>query len=126
MSARGLGGVGRPAPRRGVRGVVTVELAIGFVVLVMVTVTLAGGALLATKQAACADTASHVARQTARDDREAVAEAVSRAPDGAMVTVTREPGGVAVEVRLAVPVFRIGEVILTGKAWAAYEPGVSP
>lgn len=118
--------LGRPAPRRGMRGVVSVELALGFVLLVMVTATLAGAAVLATQQAACADTASQVARQTARDDLAAVAEAMSRAPDGAQVKVRREPGGVAVEVWLDVSVFKVGEITLTGEAWAAYEPGVTP
>lgn len=122
-------GAARPAvPRRDrswdARGMVTVELAVGFVTATVLTVTLAAIVLLGVAQAACARASSEVARQVARGDTVAARTAQNQAPTGAHTRVVREPGGVSVRVSAAVRVLGIGSVTVTAENWAAWEPGV--
>lgn len=125
MPRRGAGGPGRPQPRRRDRGMVTVELAIGVIIAVLLTACLVSVSMLGVAQAACAESSAQLARQSARGDAEAVAAARQRAPDGARIDIVREADGVRAEVRLDVRVLGLGEVEVGAGAWAAYEPGES-
>lgn len=126
MPGRGPGGKGRPGPRRGQRGMVTVELAIGVVTAVVVTACLVSLTLLGVAQSACAESSAQIARQAARGDEGALREAKERVPDGASIRIDRQPGGVSVSVALEVGVVGLGPVRVSAQAWAAFEPGVSP
>lgn len=111
---------------RGERGVVTVELATGFAVAAVITVVLVALSLLGVAQAACAESSAQVARQAARGDAEMLAEARSRAPEGARIEIIREADGVHAVVHLDRSVPLMGTITLTAEAWAAYEPGEGP
>ncbi len=117
---------GEDAGRSSERGMVTVELAIGVVAATLVAAFLAGLTLLGVAQAACAETASQVARQTARGDVVAVREAEERAPAGAVVEVSRDGRGVSARVTAPFRLLSLAAAELTVEAWAAYEPGVGP
>ena len=117
---------GRPADRSPDRGMVTVELAIGVVAATLVAAFLASLTLLGVAQAACAETASQVARQTARGDDEAVREAKGKAPAGAVVEASSDGRGVSVRVTAPFRVLSVPPVELSAAAWAAYEPGIGP
>ena len=108
------------------RGMVTVELAVGLVLAMAVTLALVGMSLLGVAQAACAESSAQLARQAARNDDAMVQEARDRAPEGAKVELIRGPDGVTARVSLERPVPMIGQVTLTAESWAAYEPGVGP
>lgn len=126
MCSRGRGGqAGRPRPRPQ-RGMVTVELALGMVTVVLLTACLVSLALLGVAQSACAESSAQLARQSARGDEEALAEARKRAPEGSLIDVRREQGGVEASVRLSVRVLGLGDVEVGARAWAAYEPGQGP
>ena len=116
----------RPALRRPHRGMVTVELAIGMVTAVMVTAGLAGMSLVGVAQAACAESAAQLARQSARNDDVAFREAMDRRPGGAQVELERQREGVETRVSIEVSVLGVGPVRVSSSAWAAYEPGVAP
>ncbi|MFT3887919.1 MAG: TadE family type IV pilus minor pilin [Arachnia sp.] len=105
---------------------VTLELAIGVVAATLVAAFLVSLTLLGVAQAACAETASQVARQTARGDDVAVREARGRAPADATITVTREASGVAVRVVAPFRLLALPATQLAADAWAAYEPGIGP
>ena len=105
---------------------VTVELAIGVVAATLVAAFLTSLTLLGVAQAACAETASQVARQTARGDDAAVREAEGRAPAGAVVEVARDGTGVSVRVTAPFRLLSLPAVELSAAAWAAYEPGIGP
>lgn len=105
---------------------VTVELAVGIVTAVLLTACLVSLALLGVAQAACAESSAQLARQAARGDTAALAEARSRAPDGARIDLRRQPDGVQVSVSVDIPVLGLGPVEVGAKAWAAYEPGQGP
>ena len=117
---------GEDAGRSSERGMVTVELAIGVVAATLVAAFLAGLTLLGVAQAACAETASQVARQTARGDVVAVREAEGWPPGGAVGGGAREVRGVS--ARVTAPFRAVSGTVaeLTAEAWAAYEPGVGP
>ncbi len=104
---------------------VTIELAVGILVIIVVTASLVSMAMLGVAQAACVESASQLARQTARADETAVKDAKERAPKGAKMTIVRGQDGVEATVHLDVAVLGIGSVTVMGEAWAAYEPGVS-
>lgn len=106
------------------RGMVTVELAVGFVTATLLTATLAAVVLLGVAQAACARTSSEMARQLTRGDTAASAAAQGEAPAGAEFTVDRGQEGVAVRVSAPVSILGMGDVIVTAERWAAWEPGV--
>ncbi|WP_345578275.1 TadE family type IV pilus minor pilin [Tessaracoccus lubricantis] len=105
---------------------VTVELAVGFLVAVAMTTALVGASLLGVAQATAAEASAQLARQAARGDDDAFAEARGRVPDGARIEVDRQAGGVEARVTLSVPVLKLGVVDVSAMAWAAYEPGVGP
>ena len=105
---------------------VTVELAIGLVTATVLAATLVGLSLLGVAQATVAESSAQLARQAARADAAAVQEARERAPDGAVVDIRRETGGVTATVTLAVPLPWLGRISVTADSWAAYEPGVGP
>ena len=115
------------APRRlpGLRerGLVTVELAVGFVTATLLAAVLVGVVMLGVAQAACARTSSEVARQLARGDTVAAERAEEQAPDGARVAARDVDDGVEGTVEVPVDVFGIGVVEVADTSWARYENG---
>ena len=107
------------------RGMVTVELAIGFVTATFLTATLVAVVLLGVAQAACARTSTEMARQLTRGDAEAAAVAQSQAPAGAEFDVDRSQEGVKVRVSAPVSILGMGDIVVVAQRWAAWEPGVS-
>jgi hypothetical protein len=99
------------------RGSVTAETALAIPALVLVTVTLMGGVVLAGQQVRCRDAASAVARAVARgESSDAVAGLVARtAPASASIDVSSD--GSFVRVRVA---WRS-----TGGGWRRVLPEVS-
>ncbi len=125
---RGAAGEGSASRRPGSedhRGMVTVELAVGFVTATLLTATLAAVVLLGVAQAACARTSTEIARQLTRGDVEAAAAARREAPTGAGFRVDRSPDGVTVTVSAPVSVMGLGDVVVSAERWATWEPGVS-
>lgn len=116
----------RRGSRRGDRGVVTIELAIGLLTVTILTACLAGISLLGMAQASAAEGSAQIARQLARGDELAAREAARSLPDGASVDVDRQPGGVRASVRVPVRVPLLGGVTASADAWAAFEPGIEP
>ncbi len=110
----------------GDRGMVSVELAIGVLVMMLVALVGAFVVSMAVVQSRCADTASAVARQLARGDHRAADRARATAPRGATVRVLTSPGAVTVSVGVIERLGRIGPVRLTATARAAVEPGAAP
>lgn len=106
------------------RGMVTVELAVGFVTATVLAATLAAVVLLGVAQAACARTSSEMARQLARGDSVAAEAAKKQGPPGAQSRVVNEQDGVGVRVSAPVQVLGIGAIIVTAENWAVWEPGV--
>ena len=102
---------------------VTVELCVGFVVAVVLTAILVGASVLGVAQATAAEASAQLARQAARGDEIAFREARERVPEGARVELDRQAAGVQAEVTLPVRLLRLGDVVVSAKAWAAYEPG---
>ena len=84
----------------GGRGMVTAELAVTTLSAFTLLVMLCWGISLVLVQMRCIDTAAAVARQVARGDEAGVAQARSKAPDGAKIEVQRRPGLVTVTVRV--------------------------
>ncbi len=129
MSNRRGAASGETAPRRwgrgDHRGMVTVELAVGFVSAALLTATLAAVVLLGVAQAACARTSTEMARQLTRGDAAAAAAAQNEAPEGARFRVEEGQEGVAVQVSAVVSIPGLGDVVVTTKRWAAWEPGVA-
>ena len=101
------------------------ELAVGFVTATMLAATLVAVVLLGVAQAACARTATEMARQLARGDATAAAVAQGEAPSGAELHVEEKRDGVGVSVNAPVSIPGIGGVIMTAHRWAAWEPGIS-
>ena len=108
------------------RGMVTIELAVGLVLAMVMTICLVGLSLLGVAQAACAESSAQLARQAARGDDQLLKEARERAPEGASIELTREADGVLAVVSLDRPVPLIGTVTVSAEAWSPYEPGVEP
>ncbi len=125
---RGVGVVG-VTPRRRCsgdhRGMVTVELAVGFVTATLLTATLTAVVLLGVAQAACARTSTEMARQLTRGDAAAAVMARDEAPAGAKFQVDRRQDGVAVRVSAPVSILGLGDIVVVAQRWAAWEPGVS-
>ena len=116
----------RPSPRgRPHRGMVTVELAVGFVTATMLAAVLSGVVLLGVVQSACARTSREVARQLARGDEPAARAAEKQAPKGARTEVERGSAGVEVRVSVPVRVLGVGPINVSAQNWAAWEPGVA-
>lgn len=112
----------RPADQR---GMVTAELAIGILTTAIVMGIASWVVSLVVLQTHCADTASQVARQLARGDQKAAAQARARAPEGARTVVRRANTMVTVTVDVDSSWGRIGPVHLRGEATAHLEPGVA-
>lgn len=124
---RGSGGaLRRPRNPYPQRGMVTVELAVGILLTVVITASLVGLAMLGVVHASCAETATQVARHTARGDSLTVAEATERRVKGAQIDIQRHAQGVEVRVTTKVAVVGLSPIEVTASAWAAYEPGNSP
>ncbi|MFX4274009.1 TadE family type IV pilus minor pilin [Propionibacteriaceae bacterium Y1685] len=77
---------------------VTAELAMGIIAVVILVLLLSGAGSLLVVQMGCLDSASEIARQTARGDQAAVEKARADVPSGAVVTVDRTSEAVRVEV----------------------------
>lgn len=103
------------------RGMVTVEIAIGILTLAMVTVMLGFAVSMIGLHGACADVASQVARQLARDDIKAAEEAKARAPRNARVDVQFQDSLVQVEVSVDATFGRVGSIPIKAKAVANHE-----
>lgn len=106
------------------RGMVTVELAVGFVTITFLTATLTVVVLLGVVQSACATTSSGMARQLARGDAAAASAVRDAGPPDAEIRVEEETSGVAVTVSAPVMILGMGNVVVTAQRWAAWEPGV--
>jgi hypothetical protein len=91
---------------------VTVELALAAIGAAVGCVALAWVLALVGLLVRCQDTAAEVARQEARSDRSAVAEAMADRPEGARITVRQD--GELVSVRLD----------LDARPWASWLPVV--
>ena len=115
-----------PRPARPERGLVTVELAIGLIAAAMLTAMLVGVSMIGVTQAAVDESAAQLVRQAARGDDAAFEQAMDRTPPKADVTVRREADGVSASVTATVKIPWVGPFVVSGDAWAAYEPGVAP
>lgn len=127
MSIRRGAALGGVAPRRSSgdhRGMVTVELAVGFVTATLLTVTLTAVVLIGVAQASCARTSTEMARQFARGDVVAAEMAQSEAPERSEFRVDRKQDGVSVRVSAPVTIFGLGDLEVVAERWAAWEPGV--
>ncbi|MCL1841848.1 MAG: hypothetical protein FWF75_08920 [Propionibacteriaceae bacterium] len=110
--------------RRGCRGMVTFELAIGILSAMLVTTVLCWMVGLVTLHIRCADAASQVARYAARGDVAGVAQAEQRVPAGAQVQISQADGAVTVTVSAQSKLGAIGPVTMTGVATMPMEtPG---
>ena len=99
-----------PGPiRRGQRGMVTFELAVGMLTACLMAGMLGWTVSLVALQARCSDAAGQIVRQLARGDQEAAQEAEQHVPDGARVQVVE--AGQQITVQVAVDA-RIGRCIL--------------
>ena len=90
----------RPDRARNGRGMVTAELAVTTLTAFTLLVSMCWAISLVVVQLRCIDTATAVARQSARGDEAGVARATGNAPHGAKVVVQRRPGLVTVTVRV--------------------------
>ena len=116
-----------PRPHRGAseadRGSVTVEAALGIASLAVVLAVAASGAAAALTQIRVVDAAREAARVAAMSGAgEGVAAGRAAAP-GAEVSVDSDGGSVTAQV--SVPARGLPGVVLTGRAVARAEPGVS-
>lgn len=107
----GRGDPGRPV-RRGQRGMVTAELAFASMGAALACIVLAWTLTLVGLLVRCQDTAAEVARQEARSDHSAVAQALGDRPAGSTVAVSQDADRVTVRVQLA------------ARPWAAWLPSV--
>lgn len=113
--------------RRDTRGMVTAELAVAILAALSLFVLLCWGLVLLATQLRCVDTAAAVARQEARGDRAAVAQARADAPRGAVIGVERRSGEVTVTVSVRARPFSRGlpAVRLRAEASVVPEPGAA-
>ncbi|MDN5727177.1 MAG: hypothetical protein L0G99_14785 [Propionibacteriales bacterium] len=110
--------------RRGDRGMVTAELAMGTIAVVVLVILLSGAASLLVVQMGCLDSASEIARQTARGDKAAVAMARSDVPAGSAVSVRRTNDAVRVEVSTPVRLLpSLPAFTVRAEATTVLEPG---
>ncbi|HMR49589.1 MAG TPA: hypothetical protein PKE40_09900 [Arachnia sp.] len=108
------------------RGMVTVELALGFVTATVMLAGLVTMGQIGVAHAACAESSAELARQAARGDEAAVAAAESRLPRGGRAELERRIDGVRAVVVAEVAVLGIGQVPVGAEAFAAWEPGEAP
>lgn len=117
-------GMSNRSARATARGMVTAELAMGTIAVVILVLLLSGAGSLLVVQMGCLDSASEIARQTARGDQAAVEKARADVPSGAVVTVDRTSEAVRVEVSTpvhllpALPAFTV-----RAEATTLLEPG---
>lgn len=103
---------------------VTVELVFGFLIVSIMLAVFGWGILLFGVQVGCIDTARNVARQAARGDQDAVAQAEAQAPHGARITIDTSSQQIAVDVTVrSKPFDFIPAIILRADAIALPEPG---
>jgi hypothetical protein len=119
------------------RGMVTAELAVATLAAGAMLIMLSWGVFLISLQLRCIDSATEVARQTARGDQAAATAARARAPKGAVFEISKAPDLVTVTVRTWVRPFafgsgttlshraRLGTVSLYAEARVVPEPGAS-
>lgn len=117
---------GRRRARRGQRGMVTVELAIGLITIVMLLSVLVGIILLGVTQSGIQTVTSDLAKHLARGDDATAQKTREKAPTGARIEIERTDAGVRVTTRLDVSILKLGAVPLESTAWAHWEPGVGP
>lgn len=110
-------------PRQGQRGMVTAELAVGLVTASMALVIACWVVNLVVVQTTCGDVAAQMARQLARDDDKAAAQARQRAPEGARVTIEKGSSTVTVTVAVQQRLGELGPVQVQGRAVADMEEG---
>lgn len=111
---------------RGQRGMITVELAIGLLVVALAMAVAAFTVSLIAVQTRCGDTAAAVARQLARGDATGAAGARATAPRGARVQVASTSSTVTVTVSVDESLGRLGPFHLAARSEAVLEPGVQP
>lgn len=114
----------RPAGRRRERGIVTVELVFGILIVITVTALFGWIILLFGTQISAASAAEDVARQAARGDSRQVARAKQHAPQNAEIRIDRSGSDVHVTVHVrAESTVLIPTVDLHASAVAQKEPG---
>lgn len=114
----------RAAPGSAQRGMVTVELAVGFLIAAVLTAGLAVGICLGATHSAAAAAAQQIALHTARGDTQAAHAARQEMPERSTVEITTDAIGVEVVVTAWPRLPGLGEVDLAARAWARWEPGV--
>ena len=103
---------------------VTVELAIGFVTLLGLLLSLVGIVQVGLIQAGANRASSEVARQLSRGDEAAAQQARDQAPPGAVIETQNREGGVEVDVTVPVKVFGLNSFDVEVTSWSPYEAGV--
>ena len=108
------------------RGIVTVELVFGMMIVTMMLALFGWAVSLFGIQTMCVDSAGDIARQAARGDQAAVDREKSTAPKGSVIDIDTSGGEVRVAVKVrSQPLDFIPGVTLEGTATAAQEPGES-
>lgn len=108
-----------PGPiRRGQRGMVTFELAVGMLTACLMAGMLGWTVSLVALQARCSDAAGQIVRQLARGDQEAAQEAEQHVPDGARVQVVEAGQQITVQVAVDARWGALGPIEIEGRATA--------
>lgn len=106
------------------RGMVTVELVCGILIVMTMLAFFGWAVSLFGTQALCIDAASDVARQAARGDKDAVRREKESAPSGATVDVDSHGQQVTVVVKvISQPFDFVPAVTLRAESTALKEPG---
>lgn len=106
------------------RGMVTVEIVCGILIVMMMLAFFGWAVSLFGTQAMCIDSASDIARQAARGDKDAVRREKKSAPTGATVDVDSHGEEVTVEVTVTSKPFDfVPAVTLRAESTALKEPG---
>ena len=116
------GPASREGSRRGSRGMVTFELAIGILSAGLAAVVLCWAVGLLTLHIKCADIAAQVARYAARGDALQATAARARAPAGSSVEVVDDGSSVTVVVQAQSSLGKIGPITMSGRATMPKEP----
>ncbi len=109
--------------RSGERGMVTFELAVGILSATFMAGVLCWVIAVVGVQIRCNDTATEIARQTARGDQAAVQRARAGAPKDAQVQVENSGADVEVMVTTEMRWGKIGPLTVSGSARVTEEPG---
>ncbi|SDS52749.1 TadE family type IV pilus minor pilin [Microlunatus soli] len=106
------------------RGMVTVELVCGILIVMMMLAFFGWAISLFGTQAMCIDAASDIARQAARGDKDAVRRETASAPTGSTVDVDSHGQEVTVIVKVTSKPFDfVPAVTLQAQSTAVKEPG---